>query len=176
MIKVLVTGLIASGKSALCALLSKDGWSVYDSDSRTKALYERVPGLKDEIERRLELSFSELGVIFKDASRREALEDIVYPLVKQDFHEFCESLPDDTRAVFFESAVAADKLQFQGEFDYVVLVRSEEALRMSRNPKASIRSELQSEPVHADYIIENNGAVESLEEKARDLLKYLNLL
>lgn len=176
MIKVLVTGLIASGKSALCALLSKDGWSVYDSDSRTKALYERVPGLKDEIERRLELSFSELGVIFKDARRREALEDIVYPLVKQDFHEFCESLPDDTRAVFFESAVAADKLQFQGEFDYVVLVRSEEALRMSRNPKASIRSGLQSEPVHADYIIENNGAVESLEEKARDLLKYLNLL
>lgn len=176
MIKVLVTGLIASGKSALCALLSKEGWPVYDSDSRTKGLYDSVPGLKDEIERRLGLPFSELGVIFTDSARRETLEEIVYPLVKQDFHEFCESLPAGTAAVFFESAVAADKLQFQGEFDYVVLVRSEESLRMSRNPKASVRSGLQSEPVHADYIIENNGAVESLEEKARNLLKYLNLL
>lgn len=176
MIKVLVTGLIASGKSALCALLSKEGWPVYDSDSRTKGLYDSVPGLKDEIERRLGLPFSELGVIFTDSARRETLEEIVYPLVKEDFHKFCESLPDGTAAVFFESAVAADKLQFQGEFDYVVLVRSEESLRMSRNPKASVRSGLQSEPVHADYIIENNGAVESLEEKARDLLKYLNLL
>lgn len=176
MIKVLVTGLIASGKSALCALLSKEGWPVYDSDSRTKGLYDSVPGLKDEIERRLGLPFSELGVIFTDSARRETLEEIVYPLVKQDFYEFCESLPDGTAAVFFESAVAADKLQFQGEFDYVVVVRSEESLRMSRNPKASLRSGLQSEPAHADYVIENNGAVESLEEKARDLLKYLNLL
>lgn len=176
MIKVLVTGLIASGKSALCALLSKYGWPVYDSDSRTKGLYESVPGLKEEIERRLGLPFSELGVIFTDANRREALEEIVYPLVKQDFHEFCENLPRGTEAVFFESAVAAGKAQFRGEFNYVVLVRSEESLRMSRNPKASVRSGLQSEPVHADYVIENNGAVESLEEKARDLLKYLNLL
>lgn len=176
MIKVLVTGLIASGKSALCALLSEYGWPVYDSDSRTKGLYESVPGLKSEIESRLGLPFSELGVIFTDAGRREALEELVYPLVRQDFHEFCEALPHGTRAVFFESAVAAGKPQFQGEFDCVVLVRSEESLRVSRNPKASVRSGLQSEPVHADYVIENNGAVESLEEKARDLLKYLNLL
>ena len=37
---ILITGGIGSGKSALTSYLSERGVPVYDSDSRTKALYD----------------------------------------------------------------------------------------------------------------------------------------
>ena len=37
--KVLITGRIGSGKSEVSKILGALGYSVYDSDSRTKALY-----------------------------------------------------------------------------------------------------------------------------------------
>ena len=48
---VIVTGLIGSGKSAVCALLRERGIPVYDSDSRTKRLYDRRPALVDAMEK-----------------------------------------------------------------------------------------------------------------------------
>ena len=45
----LVTGPIGSGKSEVCRYLASKGYPVYDCDSRTKGLYESVPGLKSRI-------------------------------------------------------------------------------------------------------------------------------
>ena len=63
---VLVTGGIASGKSEVCRYLSSAGYPVYDSDSRTKALYESVPGLKGRVEEAIGVPFSNVAVIFED--------------------------------------------------------------------------------------------------------------
>ena len=96
---VLVTGGIASGKSELCRYLSSKGFAVYDSDSRTKALYDSVPGLKERVEDALGVPFSEIGIIFSDDARREKLEAVVYPEVLKDFLEWKSSQAG--RAVFF---------------------------------------------------------------------------
>ena len=56
---VLVTGPIGGGKSSVCRHLAEAGYPVYDCDSRCKALYGTVPGLKERIE-------SELGIPFSD--------------------------------------------------------------------------------------------------------------
>ena len=48
---VLVTGGIGSGKSAVCAYLASRGVPVYDSDSRTKALYDTDPALLPALEK-----------------------------------------------------------------------------------------------------------------------------
>lgn len=171
MIKVLITGLIASGKSEVCAVYSSLGYPVYDSDSRCKALYDSVPGLKTELERLLGIPFSQFGQIFEDESKRKALEAKVYPLVREDFHLFCSA--QSSPVVFFESAVASDKEEFAGEFDRVILVRSPRELRFGRNPKASSRSALQSEPEWADYVIDNDGSLEQLRDKALEVLNKL---
>ena len=42
---IILTGLIGSGKSAVSALLAERGIPVYDSDARTKALYDENPTL-----------------------------------------------------------------------------------------------------------------------------------
>ena len=51
MLQVLaVTGAIGSGKSLVCRFLAERGFPVYDSDSRTKALYDEDSALADAVE------------------------------------------------------------------------------------------------------------------------------
>ena len=173
--KILVTGLIGSGKSAVCNYLATLGYPVYDSDTRTKSLYESVPGLKEQIEQTLGVPFSELGIIFRDEQKRLALEELVYPLVLEDFRRFAESAASEV--VIFESAVALDKVQFAGVFDKVVLVRAPYETRLRRNPKAGERSAVQNEPDPAavDFIIDNDSGLAELHDRVDRLLKQLKI-
>ena len=81
---VILTGGIGSGKSAVCACLRARGVPVYDSDSRTKSLYDRDPALVGRLESVLgtglrtaegRLDRRRLAeVIFSDPDRRAAVE------------------------------------------------------------------------------------------------------
>ena len=175
MTKILVTGLIASGKSEVCARLAQLGSPVYDSDSSTKLLYETIPGLKARVEQAIGRPFSEISSIFRDASAREALEAVVYPLVLADFRMFAANCGGET--VFFESAVAFGKPQFKGEFDKTVLVRAPYALRLERNPKVLDREAAQQEmPLdEADYIIENNSGLQELHDQVDRMIKAFEI-
>lgn len=167
---VLVTGGIASGKSELCRYLSSKGFAVYDSDSRTKALYDSVPGLKERVEDALGVPFSEIGIIFSDDARREKLEAVVYPEVLKDFLEWKSSQAG--RAVFFESAVAASKAVFDGQWDEVWLVRAPLEARLERNPKTAgrLRSQTEVDATQADVVIDNDSSLEELHKKVDKLI------
>lgn len=170
---LLLTGLIGSGKSEVGRVLSSMGYPVYDSDSRTKALYENVPGLVEKIEAAIGVPFAEVGVIFKDQTKREALEAVVYPLVLEDWRIFAASCKSEL--VVFESATATTKALFKDIFDYTVLVRAPYEVRVRRNPKAALRSALQSEPADPDYVIENNSDLAALGAEVRNMIKHLSI-
>lgn len=169
--KILVTGLIGSGKSEVCSYLRQLGYPVYDSDSRTKALYDEVPGLKERIEQAIGRPFAEIRTIFGDTAAREALEAVVYPLVLEDFRRFVSECRMQT--VFFESAVAYGKAQFKGEFTGIVLVRAPYEVRLGRNPKVGERDAVQQEmPLdEADFIIENNSGLQELHDQVDRMIK-----
>ena len=173
--KILVTGLIGAGKSEVCSYLARLGYPVYDSDRATKLLYETVPGLKSRIEQAIGRPFSEISSIFSDVAAREALEALVYPIVKADFRAFASSCPSGT--VFFESAVAYGKPQFKGEFDKVVLVRAPYAERLGRNPKVEQRDSAQHEmPLdEADFVIENNSGLQELHDQVDRMIKTFKI-
>ncbi len=167
---VLITGGIASGKSEVCRWLTSKGLPVYDSDSRTKALYDSVPGLKARVEEAIGLPFAQIGVIFEDAAKREALEAVVYPEVLKDFLGWraAQTCP----AVFFESAIALEKPIFDGLWDEVWLVRAPLEQRLARNPRTAARLASQKETgeEQADVVIENDSSLEELHKKIDYLL------
>ena len=167
---VLVTGGIASGKSEVCRYLAEMGYPVYDSDSRTKRLYESVPGLKKRIEAAIGAPFANIGVIFDDTAKREALEKVVYPEVLADFLKWKASCNAGT--VFFESAVALDKAVFDGQWDEVWLVTAPLEARLKRNPKAEGRLKAQREvdETRADALIVNDSSIDVLHKKVDKLL------
>lgn len=165
----LVTGPIGSGKSEVCRYLASKGYPVYDCDSRTKGLYESVPGLKSRIETALGIDWSEIGIIFSDSRRREMLERIVFPLVAEDIRAWKSGL--DSRLAFIESAIATEKKEFDGLYDGVLLVTADYSLRCGRNPKAAQRDSLQTfDLTGADWVLENDSTIEELHLKTDDIL------
>ncbi len=172
MLTVIVTGMIGSGKSAVCALLSKRGIPVYDSDSRTKALYDSVPGLRERIEAELGVPFSGLArLIFSDAAARERLEAIVYPLVRADFEAWRDA--QDTPFVVLESAIILSKPIFDGISDRVVAVTASEDVRLERLISRGLSEEdarrrMASQSLDlskADAVIHNDGTLQSLSRR-----------
>lgn len=169
---VLVTGGIASGKSEVCRYLASRGWPVYDSDSRAKALYSSVPGLMEKVEAAIGVPFAQIGIIFTDRAKREALEAVVYPEVIRDFQAWREAQEADT--VFLESAIAAEKPQLHDLYDEVLLVRAPLSQRLKRNPKTAVRLSAQSpQKIRATYTIDNDGSLEALHRKVEEYIQNL---
>ena len=167
---VLVTGGIASGKSEVCRYLASMGYPVYDSDSRTKALYKRDPLLKKKAEDAAGVPLSDSDAIFSDPQRLERLEAVVHPEVLKDFESWRSAQTGGT--VFFESAIAFGKPLFRGLWDAVWLVRAPLEKRLERNPKASQRQALQLQPdeAEADAVIDNDSDIEELHKKVNTVL------
>ncbi|MBO4475351.1 MAG: dephospho-CoA kinase [Bacteroidales bacterium] len=169
MTTILVTGPIGGGKSTACRHLASLGWPVYDCDSRCKALYDNVPGLKDRIEKELGIPFAELGRIFSEPALRERLESIVYPLLLEDIITWKSSLRSPL--AFIESAIALQKPVFDGTYDKVLQITAPAAQRALRNPAAPVRSRLQTFPrSRIDRTIRNDSTPEALYKK---IDKYL---
>ena len=196
---VLVTGGIGSGKSAVCAYLASRGVPVYDSDSRTKALYTSDPALLPALESALGISLRDASgaldrsalaaVIFADTDARTTLEKIVYPAVLRDFlswREACSHAPwcgyGTVPFVVMESAVAAHKAPFDAVFDKIVAVAAPLETRVLRATKRDgttpdlvrqrIRSQ-QDDSGSADAIFDNGGPIASIPSLADQLFLHL---
>ena len=172
MTTVLVTGPIGGGKSTACRYLASLGWPVYDCDSRCKALYDTVPGLKSRIEHELGIPFAELGRIFTEPRLREKLEAIVYPLLLEDIEGWKASL--DSSLAFIESAVALDKPLFDSTYDKVLMITAPAGVRALRNPNAQERGALQKFPrARINRTIRNDSTPEALHRKIDNYLKKI---
>lgn len=114
---VLLTGGIGSGKSAVAEYLRSKGVPVYDSDSRTKALYDSDPSLIDKLEEafgvrlRLEVPEGQAGqdengkldrkalaaIIFGSSEALARLESVVHPAVLEDFRRWRATMDKEIR-------------------------------------------------------------------------------
>lgn len=165
----LVTGGIGSGKSEVCRFLAQKGLPVYDCDSRCKALYDEVPGLKSRIEKQLGLPFDRWTEIFSDPALLARLESLAFPALLEDIHSWKDSLTAER--CFIESATALDKPAFYGLWDDVWLVTADYATRLKRNPKVAERASSQHYDVSlADEVIVNDGTLEELYKKTEQIL------
>lgn len=185
---VILTGGIGSGKSAVAAMLRERGIPVYDSDSRTKALYDTVPTLVPSLEEALGFPLRDMdgkldrkllaSIIFNDDEAREKLESIVYPLVRLDFEQWREAHAD-APFVVFESAVVLSKPGFfnlssraETRDPLVVLVQCSEEARLERVMKrdscsrqaalARIAAQEAPDLSLVDCVIDNSGSLEDL--------------
>lgn len=139
---LVVTGGIGSGKSAVCALLAERGIPVFDSDARTKRLYDEDPSLLPALEQVLGLSLRGEGgrldrqalaaAVFGDPARLSALEALVHPRVYEDFVRWRDAQPDSAPFVVMESAIFLQKPLFRPLADRILLVDAPEELRMKR--------------------------------------------
>ena len=184
---VILTGGIGSGKSAVCACLKARGVPVYDSDSRTKSLYDRDPALVGRLEAVLgtglrteegRLDRRKLaGIIFADPEKKAAVEAVVHPAVLEDFRRWKRwQRPKGwtygpVPFVVLESAIILSCPVFDGVGDRTVLVDAPEEVRLARavardgsDPEAVLRRIRQQhfDLSRVDAVLRNDGPLEEL--------------
>ena len=179
MTTVLLTGGIGSGKSTVARFLAERGIPVYDSDSRTKSLYDREPGIVDLLEERFgtglratdgSLDRKKLAsLVFGKPDALRALEDVVHPAVLEDFLRW--KAVQDAPVVVLESAIAPFKKVFDGSYDLVVAVEAPEEARLSRTMQrdsldrdevvSRIASQRTDYP-RVDAVISNGSSIDDL--------------
>ena len=184
---VILTGGMDSGKTAVCACLQARGVPVYDSDSRTKSLYDRNPVLVERMEAELgtglrgpdgRLDRRKLaGLIFADAALKARVESVVYPAVLADFRRWKRwQRPKGwtygpVPFVVLESAVILSSPVFEGIGDRTVLVDADASVRAARAVKrdgsgladALQRIRQQSFDLsRVDAVLRNDGPLEAL--------------
>lgn len=188
MLKVGLTGNIASGKSTVARVWRSQGAEVVEADELarravepgTEALAAIVgrwgPGMLDESGELDRAALRE--IVFRDPEERARLEQIVHPAVQR------------LRAEAFRAAEAAGwrivvadipllfEVGMEDEFDLVVLVDAPEDVRLERivsargltadEARSMMDAQMPSERkrAHADVVIDNTGTMEELEARA----------
>lgn len=194
---LVVTGGIGSGKSEVCRILRERGLvRQYNADARAKQLYTEYPEVLTSIEQALHTILCDddgnfipsllAALIFKDRSALEKVEEILFPVMKQDFEVFASHAAED-ETVVFESATILEKPYFDGFGDYVLLVDAPISLRLERacaRDKATeeqIRERMRNQPLlnamsegekcsRVNHVIMNDGSYAELEQKVVDFL------
>ena len=195
MLKIALTGGVATGKSTALQLMNKLGCSTISSDAIVKELIQH----DDVLRKKLKIAFNCLDnngninkkvlskIIFNDDRAKQKLEELIHPLVKivrEEFFARCMNRGDVLFAVcetplFFEKGL-------EKEFDYSILITASLDLRIDRfieSGKGNQEKFFQitknqmldiEKKQKADFIINNNSSKEELKKKIQQVLIKIN--
>ncbi|HEV2017555.1 MAG TPA: dephospho-CoA kinase [Gemmatimonadaceae bacterium] len=185
MIRIGLTGNIASGKSEIARMLADRGATVIDADLLAReAVQPETQALKDIIKRWGKDVLQKDGsldraalrqIVFADQSELDALNRIVHPgVTRLRDREIAQARERGDPIVICVIPLLFER-NIVDEFDAIVLVDAPRPLRLermvaSRGMEATdamnmIASQMPAElkRARADYVIENNGSLQDLE-------------
>lgn len=183
MLKVGLTGGIASGKSHVSRTFAELGCTVYDSDQIARdVVAPETPGLqrlvaefgKEILNADGSLDRAKLGaLVFGDESKRQRLNQILHPLIiaEQDRLIRQEEARNPAGIIIIDAALMIETGSYK-RFDALIVVycnREEQLARLMRRnhlsrpeAEARINSQMATEEKlkYADYVIDSSGSFE----------------
>ncbi|GAB3659248.1 dephospho-CoA kinase [Nocardioides korecus] len=192
MIRVGLTGGVASGKSTVAALLVEQGAVLIDADALAREVVAAgTPGFDavrdafgdDLVGADGELDRAALGrLVFADTDARKRLEAIVHPLVFERMIELEQSAPADAVVVHDIPLLAERGPGGTDDFDAVVVVDAPEDLQVQRMTQdrgwttEDARSRIAAQASREDrlavatHVVGNTGTREELAARVHDVL------
>ena len=183
-----LTGGIAAGKSTVARRWQEASAAVIDTDALAHRTLERGTPTWEQVVREFgreilnadeTVNRARLGaIVFADEVRRQKLNGIVHPVVRQLWTEELEQLRRDaTVAVAVVVIPLLYEVGAENEFDRVVVVACSEQTQLARlaakglseqQAHARIRAQwpIQRKMDRADYVIWNDGALAPLHRQA----------
>lgn len=188
MIKIAITGNIASGKSTVEQIIKAHGYKVLCADEVSHGLLDND---KDVVEKVLKLfnttDRKAIGeMVFKNPKLKKELEKLIHPKIKEEIDIFLKK--NNAEKLVFVSVPLLYEAKFENIFDKVILVCAERKTRLERLIKrnsftegqANARIEAQIEQSQkeklADYLMDNNKSLKELKKQTLKIIKALELL
>ena len=178
MLKIAITGNIASGKSTVEKLIEDNGYKVYDTDKIAHKILEISAEVKEAFgtTNRKEIA----KIVFTNPEKLQLLESIIHPKVKEEILKIFNSNED----FIFISVPQLFETGFNKLFDKIIFVTADENIRKERLIKrnsltpeeAQTRIDAQKDlnkKELSDFIIENNSNIEDLKKQVENILSIL---
>ena len=187
MLKVAITGNIASGKSQVEKLISDKNYTVYDTDKIAHDILDKVNDFYGyDVFTDGRIDRKKLGeLVFSNPDLKKKLEEIIHPGVKEEILKIFEK----DYPIVFISIPLLFETGFDKLFDKIIFVQCDDDIRlyrlMERNQitKSQALSRMNSQQGQeekikkSDYILYNNSTITDLETqvKIRNLLSKYSL-
>jgi dephospho-CoA kinase len=194
MIKVGLTGGIATGKSYVVRRLRDFGVPVVDADVLAhEAVARGTPGLAAVVERfgadvlsvDGDLDRQRLGeVVFRDDAARRDLENIIHPVVRRGIAEFFDHLPPNTRVAVADIPLLYETHR-ERHFDRVVviacapdtqiarLIARDTLSREAAERRVAAQLPIEEKVRRADFVIRTDGTHAETDEQIARFLDTL---
>lgn len=189
MLKVAITGNIASGKTVVQKMLENSGFKVMDTDIAAHDLLddnsEVIQAFKDfDISENGKISREKLGkIVFNNKNLLEKLNSIIHPQIREKIDEFFAE--NEGKSIVFVSIPLLFECGMENLFDKIVLIRTPDSVRLERLMKRSgyskeyalkrISSQLpeSEKAAKSDFVINNEGDFENLSDEVSKLVQTL---
>ncbi len=198
-LRVGLTGGIASGKSTVAGRLRELGAYVQDGDALAHRLMEPGGGAFDDmvawfgdgiLNRDGTINRTVLGkLVFQDRQALEALNRLVHPLIRRESVRLLQEYLDgggDAPLMIFEAALLVETGMYR-EYDCLVVVRCsrEDQLRRllgrsalaveSAEARIDAQLPLEEKLAVADYVIDTSIALEETRKQTEELFRILTV-
>lgn len=185
MIKVAITGNIASGKSSVEKILKNKGYKVIDTDEIAHSLLDceeiHQAFAEFNVFEKGKISRQKLGqLVFSNIDLKQKLEKIIHPKIRTELENFFK-INSNEKYVFVGIPLLFEA-KMEDMFDKIVLIYADDNIRLKRlilrngysNEYAQQRMTCQlSQDIKAtksDIVIYNNTTLEELEAQITNLI------
>ncbi len=190
-LKIAITGSIGSGKSAFAGFIREKGFTVLNADEISKQILAGNEEVKREVIQEFgadsfngdEINKKYLSEkVFNDPENVMIINSILHPPVIARVNELMKRELEKSDKVFTEAALIYEA-EMEEMFDYIVLITASKEERYNRKAALMIREDFDNRDYNqipdeekkkcADFIFENDGSLNDLNQKASLLLSLL---
>ena len=187
MIKIGITGSLASGKSTVARLISSGKYPLYNADRAVRKIYQtntfkakvfkkfklkNKKNIKNEIKR----------IISFDKKSLKDLEKLIHPLVRKQMIKFTKK-NKGKKFLIFEIPLLIESKQMKN-YDKIIFINSRKDLRLKRYLKRgnnkrffNLLNKRQLSPAkkikYCDHVINNNGSLKLLKRNIKNIMMKL---
>ncbi len=187
MIKIGVTGSLASGKTTAAQMFSRGKYPLFNADKVVRKIYKKNI-FKNKVYKKFKLKNKKdiknklKNIITKNGKTLKDLERIIHPLVRKEVRNFTKKNKDKKFIVFEIPLLIESKLM--KNYDKVVFINSKKNIRIRRFLKRGKSAQLfklldkrQLTPAKkikfCDYVINNNSSLKKLKKNVNFIISKL---
>ena len=187
MIKIGITGSLASGKSTVAKIISSKKHPLFDADKVVKKIYKtnifkKKVLKKFHFDNKKNIKNDIKKIILTNRKFLNDLEKIIHPLVRQEIKSFSKKNKRNKFLIFEIPLLIESKLM--KHYDKIIFVNSRRKIRLKRYLKKGnnkmifdLLNKRQLPPTKkikfCDYVINNNGSLKLLKKNIKNIIKKL---